>query len=83
MRPDSGIVMVTYERSAQPDQNWQVETPSKVGWRAVVDICCITGGGANPRLQLLMHDNTVSCAQIEDVVGPDTGVVMYERYAWL
>ena len=38
-------------------------------------------GGASPRLQLLMHDNTVSRAQIEDVVGPDTGIVMYERYA--
>ena len=38
-------------------------------------------GGASPRLQLLMHDNTVSRTQIEDVMGSDTGVVMYERYA--
>ena len=61
VRPDSGIVTVTYgERSAQPDQNWQVETPSKAGWRAVVDIRYITGGCGRLKLQSLMYENTAS-----------------------
>ena len=47
---DLGTGIVTYERSAQPAQSWQVVNPSKVGWCPVAEFLYIPGGGARWQL---------------------------------